>query len=89
MLALAILLSASLHLAHAVHVYLSPAPYFHRSTLSPEEATTALSRHLGLEAFEPLWDASDLTHTEENFVGQGAKNMLLITMEENDVKGVY
>jgi hypothetical protein len=86
---LGILLSASLQLTHAVHVYLSPAPSLYRSILSPEEATTALSLHLGLEAFEPLRDASDLTHTQENFVGQGAKNVLLITMEESDINGVY
>jgi len=86
---LALLLSAGLQLTHAVHVYLSPAPSLYRSTLSPEEATTALSRHLGLEASEPLWDVSDLTHTQENFVGQGAKNALLVTMEESDVNGGY
>jgi hypothetical protein len=57
--------------------------------LSPEDATTALSRHLGLEEFESLRDASDLTHTQENFVGQGAKNVLLVTVEESDANGVY
>jgi hypothetical protein len=87
MFSLGILLSAGLQLTHAVHVYLSPAPSLYRSILSPEEATAALSLHLGLEAFEPLPDASDLT--QENFVGQGPKNVLLITMEESDVNGVY
>lgn len=84
---LAVVLSASLQLARAVNIYLSPSPSSLRSTLSPEEASAALSRHLGLDAFEPLWGASDLTHSEEAFVGQGFKNALVVTVEEKDLPG--
>lgn len=84
---LAVVLSASLQLAQAVNIYLSPSPSFLRSTLSLEEASAALSRHLGLEALEPLWGASDLTHSEEVFVGQGFKNSLVVTVDEEDVSG--
>ncbi|KDR75115.1 hypothetical protein GALMADRAFT_249028 [Galerina marginata CBS 339.88] len=85
---LALLFSASFQLTQAVHVYLSPSPSLLRSTLSPEDASATLSRHLGLEAFEPFWDASDLTHIEENFVGQGPKNVLVVTVEESDASAV-
>ncbi|KAF8973020.1 hypothetical protein BDZ97DRAFT_1912616 [Flammula alnicola] len=85
---LALLLSAGLQLTEAVHVYLSPAPTFYRSTLSPEDASAALSRHLGLEAFEPFLVASDLSYNEETFVGQGAKNALIVTVEENDAQAI-
>jgi len=81
---LGLLLSAGL--SQAVNVYLSPSPNFLRSSVSPADASAALSRHLGLEQFEPLQDASNLGH-EEWFVGQGLKNALLITLEESDVQG--
>jgi len=81
---LGLLLSASL--SQAVNVYLSPSNYF-PSPLSPADASAALSRHLGLEQFEPLLDASNLGH-EEWFVGQGSKNALLITLEETDLQAV-
>ena len=81
---LCLLLSAGL--SQAVNVYLSPSPNFLRSSLSPGEASAALSRHLGLEQFEPLQDAFNLGH-EEWFVGKGSKNALLITLEESDVQG--
>ena len=83
-LSLGLLLSASL--SQAVDVYLSPSSNFFSSSLSPADASAALSRHLGLEQFESLQDASNLGH-EEWFVGQGAKNALLITVEESDVQG--
>ena len=83
-LSLGLLLSASL--SQAVDVYLSPSSNFVRSSLSPADASAALSRHLGLERFEPLLDASSLGH-EEWFVGQGLKNVLLITLEESDLQG--
>ena len=79
-----LLLSAGL--SQAVNVYLSPSSHLFRSSLSPVDASAVLSRHLGLEQFEPLQDASGLGH-EEWFVGQGPKNALLITLEESDVQG--
>lgn len=85
LLGLLLLLSASL--SQAANVYLSPPPSESvRSSLSLADASAALSRHLGLEQFEPLLDASNLGH-EEWFVGQGSKNALLITLEESDVQG--
>ncbi|PPQ87474.1 hypothetical protein CVT25_008210 [Psilocybe cyanescens] len=84
---LAVVLTACLKLTQAVDVYLSPSPSFLHPTLSPEDASAALSRHLGLEAFEPLWDNSELSYSEEFFVGQGSKNALVVTVEENDASG--
>ena len=83
-LSLGLLLSTSL--SQAVDIYLSPSSNIVRSSLSPTDASAALSRHLGLERFEPLLDVSNLGH-EEWFVGQGSKNALLITMEESDLLG--
>lgn len=83
-LSLGLLLSATL--SQAVDVYLSPSSNLFSSSLSPADASAALSRHLGLEQFESLLDASNLGH-EERFVGQGSKNALFITLEESDVQG--
>jgi hypothetical protein len=85
-LSLGLLFSASL--SQAVKVYLSPSSSFVGSSLSPADASAALSRHLGLEQFESQLDVSNLGH-EEWFVGQGFKNVLLITMEESDVQGSF
>jgi len=84
---LCLLFSSVLQATQAVDVYLSPAPSHLRSTLSPEDASAALSRHLGVEVFEPLRDASDLAHSDDYFVGQGGKNALVLTMDESDVDG--
>ncbi|GLB37403.1 putative protein with domain of unknown function (DUF3844) [Lyophyllum shimeji] len=86
-LSLPVLVSA-LQLSSAVDVYLNPPPAFLRSSLSPEHASSALSCHLGLEAFEPLRDASSPQYIEEPFVGMGPTNALLITVDEQDVKAI-
>ena len=83
-LSLGLLFLASL--SQAIDIYLSPSSNFVRSSLSPTDASAALSRHLGLERFEPLLDASNLGQ-EEWFVGQGSKNVLLIALEESDLQG--
>ncbi|KAF9567926.1 hypothetical protein CPC08DRAFT_625850 [Agrocybe pediades] len=75
-------------LTSAIEVYLSPAPPFIQSSLSPEDASAALSRHIGLEAFESVWDTSVYTNNEEIFVGEGPKNVLIMTMDENDAYGI-
>uniref|UniRef100_A0A8H8CNH2 Vacuolar sorting protein Vps3844 C-terminal domain-containing protein n=1 Tax=Psilocybe cubensis TaxID=181762 RepID=A0A8H8CNH2_PSICU len=85
---LAAILAACLHFTNAVDVYLSPSALYLHSDLSPEDASTALSRHLGLEAFEPLWGNSDPVYSEELFVGQGPKSALLVTVEERDAPAV-
>lgn len=85
---LLLVLSAALQLTRAIEVYLSPPSSFLASKLAPEQASAALSRHLGLEAFEPFQDASLWTNSEENFVGQGSKNVLLLTGDQDDVSGM-
>lgn len=84
------LLLATLGTANAVNVYLSPAQPFFSSTLSPEDASAAVSRHLGLEAFEPFRDASSYTSydEDESFVGQGGRHAVLVTIEEGDIPGL-
>ena len=75
--------------SQAVNVYLSPSPQI-PFTLSPSQASFVLSRHLGLDYFESPGDAihEDLLN-EHSFVGQGAKNGLLLTVSEEDVRGVF
>ncbi|KAF8895742.1 hypothetical protein CPB84DRAFT_1782349 [Gymnopilus junonius] len=78
-------LSAALQLVQAIDVYLSPPSSLLRSRLSPEQASAALSRHLGLEAFEPF---QEWTHYEESFVGQGLKNALILAIDQNDAPAI-
>lgn len=85
---LILVLPAALQLVQAIDVYLSPPSSLLRPTLSAEQASAALSRHLGLEAFEPFRDASDWIHHEESFVGQGTKNALILTVDQNDLSGM-
>lgn len=87
-LSLAFLLSA-LQLSQAIDVYISPHNSLLRSTLSPQDASSALSRHLGVEVFEPLRDATRGGYNDESFVGKGSYNGLLMTMDEVDVKGSF
>jgi len=79
-----LLLSATAQLANAVDVYLVPTPALASSTASPDDALTTLSRHFGLEAFQPMLDTSN---GEEHFVGKGLKSSLLLTMDSADVDG--
>ncbi len=70
----------------AVSVYLSPPRTHLESTLSPEDASAVLSQHLGLEAFEPLRDSTPFVY--EEFVGQGEKNEIVVTVEESIANGM-
>jgi len=81
------LLLSSIQLSQAINVYLNPQRTFLRSTLSPEDATSELSRHLGLESFVPFRDASPEEYAKE-FVARGQNNALLLTMSEEDAEGV-
>lgn len=75
--------------AQAVQVYLSPSPQLAPSQkLSPEQASFALSRHLGLEFFETAGDR-DLFDgdSEQKFVAQGSSNALLLIMNEGEARG--
>ncbi|KAG5342655.1 hypothetical protein C0989_010623 [Termitomyces sp. Mn162] len=87
MLLPALLLSA-LELACAINVYLSPHHTFIRSSLSPELASNVLSRHLGVDRFEPFRDASHFPSNEGLFVGTGSQNALLLTLDEIDAAAV-
>ncbi|KAG5645444.1 hypothetical protein DXG03_006268 [Asterophora parasitica] len=86
-LSLAVLLCA-LQFCRAIDVYLNPQPNFLRSSLSPQHASAVLARHLGLESSEPLQDASRPQYNDELFVGKGASNAILLTVDENDAKAV-
>ncbi|KDQ55773.1 hypothetical protein JAAARDRAFT_208550 [Jaapia argillacea MUCL 33604] len=77
--------------AAAVQVYLSPSTAgLLPSTLPPEHATLALSRHLGLELFESIGDTGDgelaLGEFFQPFVGQGPRDALLLSIEYADAK---
>ncbi|KAJ7665716.1 hypothetical protein B0H17DRAFT_1019207 [Mycena rosella] len=74
-----------LQAAQAVNVYLYPPQMSLPSSFAPEDASAALSRHLGLEIFETLRDGS---YSEESFVAQGPNNALLLTLDEADAKGL-
>ena len=80
--------SLILSLSQALNVYLSPQSSSLPPSLSPTDAASELSRHLGLEYFEPFPDVSlEQYYVEEPFVGQGHSNALLLTMDEEDVEG--
>lgn len=76
-------------LAQAVRVYLSPPPSL-PSKLSTKQASFALSRHLDLESFETLdedtivWDGP----LHQEFIGQGPKDGLLLSIDESHVYDV-
>ncbi|KAJ7091989.1 hypothetical protein B0H15DRAFT_834939 [Mycena belliarum] len=76
------------HAAQAVNVYLYPPQTSLRTNFGPEDASAALSRHLGLEIFETLRDSSALDYSDEYFVAQGPINALLLTLDEADAKAV-
>lgn len=80
------LLLACISGIQAISVYLSPSRTYLKSTLSPEDASAALSHHLRLEAFEPL---STAFVYEEEFVGQGEKNAVLVAVEESSAHRMY
>jgi hypothetical protein len=83
-LSLCLLLAAVIS-TQAVNVYLSPPRTHLRSAMSPEYASATLSRHLGLEVFEPFHEASHLAFDDTHFIGQGEKNAIVITVEESYV----
>ncbi|KAF8647074.1 hypothetical protein AX16_006909 [Volvariella volvacea WC 439] len=74
-------------LTNAVQVYLSPRNPSLWGELNPEDATVALSQHLGLESFQRLTDLSGANY-EEAFVGQGADKVLLLSVDEEDVDAI-
>ncbi|KAF8236027.1 hypothetical protein L208DRAFT_1253653 [Tricholoma matsutake] len=81
------LLLSSTQLSHAINVYLNTQSSFLGPSLSPADATSELSRHLGLESFEPFPDVSQ-EYPQESFVGRGQSNALLLTIDEEDAEAV-
>jgi hypothetical protein len=77
-------------LAQAVRVYLSPSPSL-PSRLSAKQASFALSRHLDLESFETLDENSVIwdTPSHQEFIGQGPKDGLLLTIDESCSHGTF
>ncbi|KIY74407.1 hypothetical protein CYLTODRAFT_448166 [Cylindrobasidium torrendii FP15055 ss-10] len=69
-----------------INIYLNPAPIVPRSSLSPADASAVLSRHLGLESFEPFRDGSAAIHDGADFVGLGSQKSYLLTLEESDAE---
>ena len=71
-------------------MYLSPPPSL-PPKLSANQASFALSRHLDLESFEVLdedsliWDGP----LHQEFVGQGPKDGLLLSIDESYVYGTF
>jgi len=77
-------------LAQAIRVYLSP-PSSLPSKLSAKQASFALSRHLDLESFETP-DEDSLVWKgplHQEFVGQGPKDGLLLSIDESHVSGTF
>ncbi|KAF9462440.1 hypothetical protein BDZ94DRAFT_1309700 [Collybia nuda] len=83
-----VLFLSSLQLSQAINVYLNTQNDFLESTLSPEDASSVLSRHLGVEVFEPFRDASGMEYTGEAFIGQGPVNGLLLVVEDRDAQAI-
>ncbi|THH16016.1 hypothetical protein EW146_g4553 [Bondarzewia mesenterica] len=76
-------------LSQAAEVYLNPSPSL-PSYLTPSHASSVISRHLRLEAFEPLQGNEQIAtkFLNEPFVGEGDKNGLLLSIDEADAKDV-
>ena len=77
-------------LAQAIRVYLSPSPSL-PSKLSAKQASFALSRHLDLESFETPDEDSFVWNgpLHQEFVGQGSKDGLLLSIDESYVSGTF
>lgn len=77
-------------LVQSVRVYLSPPPPL-PSKLSTNQASFALSRHLDLESFETLDEDSLVSEgpLHQEFVGQGPKDGLLLSIDESHVYGTF
>ena len=73
--------------AQASRVFLYP-PLSLPSSLSSLQASAVISRHLGLESFEPLPNDEQIVSGVFSgpFVGQGSKNGLLLAINETDSK---
>jgi len=77
------LILATIVNTQAINVYLSPPRTHLRPTVSPDFAKAVLSRHLGLEVFEPFHYAIHLAFDDTHFIGQGQSNAMVLTVEES------
>ncbi|THU86553.1 hypothetical protein K435DRAFT_763253 [Dendrothele bispora CBS 962.96] len=84
---LGVLLS-TLQLSLAINVYLNPQPENLRRNFGVHEASAVISHHVGLEMFESVPEAMRMTYEQTNFVAQGQKNALVVTLEDFDAKHV-
>lgn len=76
-------------LSQAVQVYLNPLPSL-PPNLSPSHASFILSRHLGLEFFESARnEVYEPFLNEQAFVGQGSRSALLLSIDEQNARGMY
>ncbi|KAF5325720.1 hypothetical protein D9611_000406 [Ephemerocybe angulata] len=82
------LLAASTTLVNAGNLYLYPQKSYAAGVESLEDASAAISRHLGLDMFEPVSQYSKALLVEEDFVGTAADNYLLLTLNEEDAHAV-
>ncbi|KAH8107490.1 hypothetical protein DFH11DRAFT_1732320 [Phellopilus nigrolimitatus] len=75
-----------------IRVYLHPAPRrdFLSSTLSPSQARVAVSHHLGLDVFDSIEDVDKSTERfiSGDFVGEGSRNAILLTLSEDVARDV-
>jgi len=81
------LLAATAPLVHAGNLYVYPPKSYAVGVNTLEDASAAISRHLGLDRFEQAHQDSKALLVEEDFVGAGVDNSLLLTMSEVDARG--
>ncbi|KAF5344000.1 hypothetical protein D9758_012881 [Tetrapyrgos nigripes] len=84
---LGVLLS-TLQLSRAINVYLNPQPSNLRQILDVNDASAVISHHVGLEMFESVPDAIRPSFDQTNFVAQGQKSALVLTLEDFDARRV-
>ena len=87
--ALLSLLAASATLVGAGNLYIYPPKNYATGLESLQDASAAISRHLGLEMFESVDENSKALQVEDDFVGTSADNYLLLTMSERDAEGEF
>ncbi|KAJ3523885.1 hypothetical protein NMY22_g11239 [Coprinellus aureogranulatus] len=80
------LLAASSTLVSAGNLYLYPPRSYATGLHSLQDASAAISRHLGLEMFESVNEHSKALQVEEDFVGKPAESYLLLTMSVRDAE---
>ncbi|KAF9257958.1 hypothetical protein L218DRAFT_1080654 [Marasmius fiardii PR-910] len=70
----------------AVEVYLWPSYSSLPPQLPPEDASSVLSHHLGLEIYESVRESFKGVYEQGNFVAQEQINALIVTVDETDAR---